>query len=688
MRRSSVLASLVLLLACDPPVTTDDGGATDAGPTTDAPPYDPYAPECEGLDPTSCLLPWPSSHYLVEDGATATGVRIELPAAAMTVSRRRVRMDGSIFSRFDGFSPMTSMITVLPEGTDYSIFADEEHIADSLEDGSPTLLFEVQDDGSLVRVPHFAEPDTWPDALPEERPFYIRPAFRLREGSRYVVAIRDLVNEAGASIGPNPYFAALRDDMPFADASDIEGRRAHFEELFTLLGTAGVSRASLFLAWDFTTATGETAWADLVAMRDGAHEALDADGASCTVTEVLDSPDSHVFRRINGTVRVPLFLNGTDPNDQEGSRIHRDASGDPEQNGYADVPFMASIPTSVAERLADGTGEAGRLLTYGHGLFGTREETESGWFMETIDQLSMVSIAVDWWGMSTDDSARVVITLQEMSNFDATGERLDQSLINFEILTRSFRELCIGEASASNPFYIVPDGGGEPVLSYDPEARYYYGNSQGGIMGAALAGISVEIERFALGVGGIGYGVMIPRSSNWQLYGSLMQNGYPRFLDRAMLMTMVQSLWDVGEPATVAPHVLEGSLPCGLGEERCPGGVTPGHHVLAQIGVDDEQVANITSYMMAGTMGLPVMTPSPYTPFGLETVTTTVPDALVIYAIPGTPDLPLGTRDPGEEENPAHEGVRRSMAARAQIDAFCQPDGMVTVTCDGVCDPD
>ena len=61
-------------------------------------------------------------------------------------------------------------------------------------------------------------------------------------------------------------------------------------------------------------------------------------------------------------------------------------------------------------------------------------------------------------------------------------------------------------------------------------------------------------------------------------------------------------------------------------------------------------------------------------------------DALVVYDIPETPVLPLGTRDPGED-NPAHEGVRRSPAASEQIRLFHQPDGTVIQTCDGVCDP-
>ncbi len=684
--RTSLLPVLALsLAACDPPPGTD-AGVTDA--PTDAPVDNPYAPACEGLDPAACLLPWPSSRYLAEDPSTATGLRVDLPVEAMPTNFRRVPVDPSAFGRFDGFSPMSSVITVLPEGTDYTVFADERHIEDSLAADSHTVLLEVAADGTTTRVAHFAEPDTWPDALPSERPFYIRPAARLREGTRYVVAIRNLVDEAGAGIDAQPYFRALRDETPFPEAADLEGRRAHFEELFGLLDDAGVPRSELFLAWDFVTATGETIWGDMIAMRDQAHEALDADGTSCTIDEVQEAPDEHIARRIYGTVRVPLFLNGVDPASPDESRVSRGSDGEPRQNGFADVPFTASIPRSVVDGLAAGTGEPARLLTYGHGLFGSRGETESGWFRETIDELGMVGIAVDWWGMSSDDVVRVTGTLTEMSSFDATGERLMQSLVNFEVLTRSMRERCFGDADPENPFYVVPTSGGEPTLSFDPAQRYYYGNSQGGIMGTSLAGISLEIERFNLGVGGMSYAVMIPRSSNWQTYGAIMRNGYRRQLFRALLMQMVQSLWDLSEPATYAPHILTDTLPCSLDGARCPEGRTPTHHVLYQIGVDDDQVANITADIAARTIGLPVLTPSPYLPYGMPEVTSSVPDALVIYAIPGTPVLPIGTRDPGSAPNPAHEGPRRSAAARAQIDAFCRPDGLVTVTCDGVCDPD
>jgi hypothetical protein len=272
--------------------------------------------------------------------------------------------------------------------------------------------------------------------------------------------------------------------------------------------------------------------------------------------------------------------------------------------------------------------------------------------------------------------------------------------LNFVILTHSFinagldRCEIVGTTAVPEPLHIAPMAGGDPVLSYDPNERYYYGNSQGGIMGLALAGISTDITRFVSGVGGMSYSVMIPRSTNWQVYGAIMGNSYPRQIDRAVLMTMAQSQWDYGEPSTYAAFIHEGNtLPCSLGETYCPGGVTPGHHVLMMIGQDDAQVANITADTAARTVGgVPVLVPSPYMPYGLETTTGSdksarVLDALAIFAIPGTPVLPLGTRDP-IDDNPAHEGVRRSAAGHRMMDRYWHPDGVVEQTCDGVCDPD
>jgi hypothetical protein len=488
----------------DASITQDAGG--DAASAPDAFVADPYPAECENLNPLHCLAPWPSNRYLVDDTSTRTGHRIEIPHEALPPNRRTIRADPAQWNAMDGFSPATSIVTVFDEALDTSVLADERHIEQSLASDSRTVLLEIPASGDPVRVAHYAEIDTWPTVAATHVPFYIRPATRLRPGTRYVVAIRDLETTAGAPVEPSPYFRALRDDMPLPEAEDLEGRRAHFEEIFTILEGAGVARTGLLEAWDFTTASDESLTTDMVTIRDEAIRLNDVAGnCRITVTSIEESPDANVYRRMEGTIRVALFLNGTDPGGTtiesiQEARIHRDAMGRPTQNPevpFAEVPFTATIPQSVYESVRAG-GPPVRLLTYGHGLFGDRGETSSGWFRDTIEELQMVGIAVDWWGMSFDDVVRVTRSLGEFSTFVATPERLEQGITNFLVLTHSFMNAglgrceIVGTTDVPQPLHIAPEGGGDPVLSYDPAERYYYGNSQGGIMGLALAGISTD----------------------------------------------------------------------------------------------------------------------------------------------------------------------------------------------------
>lgn len=712
-RTAPLLVSLVFgsasLSGCPDPEMPADAAVSLDGHLEDSPAlppdahvFDPFPTACENVNALYCLAPWPSSRYLVEDRTTRTGFRVSIPREAMPPNRRGVRVDPAQWNDFDGFSPATSMMTVVSGPIDTSVLADELHIADSLLSTSATVLLEVREGGGVSRVAHYAEVDSWPTVDVRETPLYIRPAARLRANTRYIVAIRGLRSASGTPLEPSSYFQALRDGTPLPEAADLESRRAHFEEIFSILGEAGVARNDLFEAWDFITASDERIYADMVAIRDEAIRLNEAgDNCRITVASIEERPASDVFRRIHGTVRVALFLNGTDPGGASPesvnlARIRRDAMGRPAQNAetpFVEVPFVATIPRSVERRIAEGGGPV-RLLTYGHGLFGSRSETHSGWFRDTIERLQMVGIAVDWWGMSEEDVPRVTRALNDFSTFVATPERLHQGVTNFLVLTHSFlragegRCEVIGTSEVPRPFHVTPMGG-DPVLVYDPSERYYYGNSQGGIMGLTLAGLSTDIIRFVSGVGGMSYSTMIPRSINWQFYGAIMQNGYPRHLDRAFLMTAAQSQWDLAEPSTYAAFVRGATLPCSLGPSDCPDGRTPAHEVLMMIGQDDAQVATLTADTAARTIGIPVLVPSPYVPFGVETTPggEGVGSAMAIFAIPGVPMLPLGTRDPGRD-NAAHEGVRRSAAALRMMDRFFRADGIVEMTCDGVCDPD
>ena len=655
----------------------------------------PFPTQCENVSGVHCLLPYPSSRYLAADATTSTGRRVALPIEAMPVNSGRssanpngTPVNPAIYNRFDGFSPATSMITAFQGGDiDPTNLADERHIGDSLLDASPTLLFAVNG-ATLTRVAHFAEIDQDGHVDPMRRPLYIRPAARLRPATRYIVAIRNMHHVGGTAIAPSDYFRALRDNMPLPAATDIESRRAAFEDIFTRLTAASVDRTSLVPAWDFWTASDASIYSDMLAVRDQGLAAITTDGASCTTVTTMDNVDSHIWRRIHGTVRVPLFIGGIDPTHDAQCLLVRDASGHVMRNATtpsADVTFTISIPVSVHTALMAG-GPPGRLLEYGHGLLGSQGESESGWLGEFADAHGFVVVAVDWWGLMENDTGRVAGTLGELSRLPATTERLAQGVFNFLAIVRS---LVMTGGCQSLPELQI-----NGHLAFNPAERYYQGNSQGGIMGTTVAAVSTDITRFGIGVGGMSYSLMIPRSADATTYLGLMYMNYRRDqLTAALNWVMSQAQWDLTDPSTFAPHIRGNTLPCTLPE--CTGGHTPLHHVLFQFGRDDDQVPNVSSALSARSMlddsgaMLPLLSDaahlSSFVPYGLPTTSGPTESAAVVYAIAATPVLPLGARPPPVGSDPAHEGVRRSPAAQAQMEHFFHPTGDVIQTCAGTC---
>ncbi len=650
-----LLSSALLSAGCGddgPGGGPGDSGTADAGPI-----LDDSRPECENVNPHHCLLPWPSSRYLAEDSATETGWRIDVPIEAMPSNIEDVTVDPSMLSRFDGFSPIATAVTLFPGRLDTSVLPDEHHIADSLADDSPTVLLDAE---TGERVGHFSEVDAWPRTDRDRAPLYVRPAIRLKENHRYIVAIRGLRLEDGSAVEPSLYFRALRDGIS-GESAEVDARRAHFEDIFTILEGAGVERSTLLEAWDFRTASGQSLWGDLVSARDQALEIVGERGLGCTVESVEEDVDEHLFRRVEGTVTVPLFLDSAEP----GGLLVRNDDGTPRPNGTAEVPFKLHIPRSVAEDVAGG-GEQGRLLTYGHGMFGSRHEIDTGWLRSWQNEVGLVTLATDWIGMSDADIVVAGDILTEMSGFPKIPERLVQAIVNFIVMTRSFAGVCSELAE------VQVDG----TTAYDTEERYFLGISEGGIFGLSLAGVSPDIERFILSVGGVSYPIMWKRSTNSAPYQVILDTWYRDEVDADVLLAMSTNLWDLADPATYAPHVVHDPLPG-----------TPAKRILYQTGWYDPQVPNISSDIGARTMRIPLMVPTVRDVWNIEETEGPADSAYVQYKIDGVEGWEPGSRSP-PGSNPSHEGVRRNPAAQQQMDAFMRPDGVVTNYCDGACDPE
>ena len=69
----------------------------------------------------------------------------------------------------------------------------------------------------------------------------------------------------------NVYLVWLRCCRAVCVRTDINGRRAVYEDIFTRLASAGIDRGSLQLAWDFTTGSRASITNRFLSMRkDGA----------------------------------------------------------------------------------------------------------------------------------------------------------------------------------------------------------------------------------------------------------------------------------------------------------------------------------------------------------------------------------------------------------------------------------
>jgi hypothetical protein len=592
-----------------------------------------------GLDVEACLLPWPSSAFLVADSTTRTGFRVQLPAALLPINNNGVGVDPAPWNRADGFSPMTTLFADWSSLIDPSPLPSWHDPGPSLDTDSATVIVDV-DTGE--RVAHFVELESSPEVAAGHSEMYLRPAARLGEGHHYAVGIRALRTTDGSAVAVSAPFRELRDHQ----ASSLDFRRATFErDVFAPLERAGVERASLQLAWDFRTASGETGWGDLLAMRD---VAVGAGAGGCSITSLVEAPyDPEISRRLQGQISLPNFL--------DGGTLVRGDDGQPALAGTASVPFTALVPRSA--------NPSAPLWVYGHGLFSDQSELLRDFGRDTTYQAGAVAVATDYQGLTGADTADVVNAFLDLNQFPGIIDRLRQGIINTLLLPSAFAGAC-----GNLPQLQL---NGQPLV--DGSDLGYFGNSMGGTLGSVIAALSPNVHRFALGVGGIDFPVMMPRTTRWPQLEAFFRIGYPTRLDRDLLIVMSATEWDLAESSSFAPHVLADPLP----------GSTAAS-LLFQVGRWDADTSNVASEQAGRTLGLPELTPTAHAVWGLTPAAAPLPNAYVVYDLGATP-FPDGTLP--QPENGVHEGVRRDPRAQAQIVAFLRSDGQVVDTCHGACSP-
>lgn len=643
------------------------------GVADDADDADADTDGCDPIDPRLCYLPFPSNHYTVDDPASATGLRVAFPAAGAPVNVAGVPLDVSEWNRNDGFSPNSTLLAHVPgldaEASRLPTWTD---LGASLDADASVVIVDIE---SGERVPLWAELDARGDGLPDDQLLVIHPAVVLNEGHTYAVGLRDLLGD-GAAIEPGDAFGAILDGT--ADGALAE-RVTALEPALAALDAAGVTADSLVLAWDFTIASTTNTTGRMVHIRDATLAELGEAAPEFTVTEVIDDPTHDdgtqregLARTVTGTYTVSNWLTG---DGAPGERFHYDADPAaepdalPTANGTLTATFQCNIPESA---MSD--ADPAHLVQYGHGLLGSEGEIDAGNQIRLANLGNSVICATRWAGMSTDDIGNAIETLGDFSNFPTMADRLQQGVLNQIVLTRL---LLAADGLTADASFQRSDG--TPIA--DASVVAYNGNSQGAIMGLMLAGVSTDIDRFVLGVAGMNYGLLLPRSVDFHDYEAIFVPAYPNVADRALILAMVQMLWDRGEGAGYVDHVTADPLPG-----------TQAKDVLMHVAFGDWQVSELTAFIAARAMAMPVHRPltepgrsGEVEPgWGLETLEYPSSGSGLVVWDSGSDPVPFDDVAPSTTRDP-HEDPRADPEAQAQINAFLFDGELIDVCAAAAC---
>ncbi len=662
------LASALLISACSESSTSGTGGsggsggaggAGGAGGTGGTPISYPLL-DCDPLVPEFCGYPFPSNVYTVEDSDTVTGRRVSFGDDFLRNN------DSRPWDLSDGFSAGTPVLTYLP-GATADVFGGVTDIDQSLSESSPTLLLDAET-GELV--PHFAEVDIQalqsPGVATDESSTMIRPVVRLKDNARYIVAFRNVTRTDGAVIEASAPFAALRDGTASEDES-VEARRALYEDIFAKIEAKGWSRDEIQIAWDFTTASDENNTRWLLHMRDTAFDLIEQDGGVQYTIDTVENDynPTEIAFRIFGTFKVPLFMSSPDA----GSLLLLDENDMPminEDTPWADIPFEVLIPHKATE------GTPAATIEYGHGLFGTKGQIESGHFATFMNTYNYIFFGTDLQGMSDPDetAVREALSSGKFSDVQTMWDRLHQGFLNHLVMLRMMKTT------------FAQDEMFGPYIKADE--AHFYGISQGGIMGSVILATSPDVERGALGVLGQAYSFLLFRSVDFDPFLIVIRVFYQDYRMNQLLIGMAQMPWDRVEANGYAHHVVENNLP----------GVTP-REVLMRAAIGDHQVTTFAGHIIARTMNAPHLTTGLRDVWGLDPVDSTSSGSFYTeydFGLPGQPycNVPMSMcSDP-------HGDLRRRESARKQLDEFlrggtgtnhCETDDGDDhqVTEDGVC---
>jgi hypothetical protein len=554
-----------------------------------------------------------------------TDSRVAVPDGLLPQVPGGTAMDVSRLNWREGFSRVQTSVARLP------VAIDEGSLSGAAGGGYGRSV-RMYDLDAGVEIPCFAELDAHPDALSSgDRSLLVRPLLAMTPGNRVAVVVTDEVTSSGAPLELPEWAAAKAADAHYATLeADLEA-----------LGVGGIA-----LAWDFPVGDGTAAVREIAA-GVGVPAAYTFDRVRDADTEPEGNLPPGIWKRIEGSFTADNWL--------VDDRVFDAVEGVPTHQGAAEVDLYAYIPDSVRDA-APGTAP---VLLFGHGILSDPDDyldddADDSAVIDVANRLGAIVVATVWRGLTARDQVDTVEMASDFGRFPELTDRLSQGVGNTLALIR-----LVDEGS------LLDDDVFEGKA--DRTRIYWYGISLGSIEGAVTLANQSRIEHAVLHVGGSAWSTMLERSSNWTTFEVLVARGIEDPWERQVLYATSQLLWDPVDPASYVEDLR-------------------GRTFLWQEAIGDDQVPNMTTELLARSVGVPLATPAATAPFGLETVAmpTTAPALTQFDPERG---LPADSNRPAEVTY-AHGTPRSWEGCRAQTLAFFDvtAEGQVIHFCgDGPC---
>jgi hypothetical protein len=645
-----------------------------------APPARPAA-DCQPFARTPCLLPFPNNQFTRPDRSTPTGLRVQLPAAAMPVNNKGQRIGTADYNRNDGFSPGSAMIVHVPGLDNARAFARTGSVgllnmSKAFAKDTPIVVI---DETTGKRQLIYTELDANAKTA-ATRNLMIVPGQEFAEGHTFVVALRRLRTANGNIIAPPPWFKRLRDNQPLPP--NERSQRGRYARILSALNRVGIQRGSLYEAWDFTVGSEKSLTSRLLSIRNNAFAQLGdrnladgkVEGRAPAFTVTSDHALTSNLSDIQGTFHVPCYLTTCGESATTGFHYgSRSPDALPTQipGNVGTALFECIVPSSASP------SHPARISLYGHGLLGSHTEVTDSWVQALATRFNMTVCATNWWGLASGDTPLAGAAVANLNLFPVLVDRLQQAALNTLLLGRLMLN---PRGFAANPAFQV---GGHSVI--DTSHLYYDGNSQGGIEGGLATAVAPDWRRAVIGVTGIDYGnMLIQRSTDFATFKAILDGSYPDPSLYPVITDLLQQLWDRGDPGGYAQHMTTNPLPG-----------TPSHTVLMQNSYGDFQVSIYAGAAEARTIGAaayePALDPSRARDrnllFGIAAIGHHPFTGSVIEMWDSGPGRvqppPVGNVPPvaGHNNIDPHEDPRKTPSAQTQISDFLEPNGTFVNVC-------